>query len=85
MKKLDSVVHLKLSAQYIETAFLSPDPETVQAAEAEWLRLVDRFYEEHKPLITPRQYQTARMQFEYFMILLEMAIHHYKHNAVLKG
>ena len=37
MKKLDSVVHLKLSAQYIETAFLSPDPETVQAAEAEWL------------------------------------------------
>ena len=81
MNKMDKLLHIKLAALYIEPELIGPDFERVKAAEEEWMSLVDKLYEDNSHLITPRQYQTARIQFEYFLVLLEMTIDHYRREA----
>ncbi len=78
MNKLERLMHIKHAALYIEPELIGPDFERVKAAEEEWMRLVDELYEDNGRLITPRQYQAARTQFEYFLVLLEMTIDHYR-------
>jgi hypothetical protein len=78
MNKMDKLLHIKHAALYIEPELIGPDFESVKAAEEEWMSLVDQLYEDNSQLITPRQYQTARIQFEYFLVLLEMTIDHYR-------
>jgi hypothetical protein len=78
MDKLDKLMHIKHAALYIESELVGPDFERVKAAEEEWMSLVEQFYEDNRQLTTPRQYQTARIQFEYFLVLLEMTIDHYR-------
>jgi len=76
MNKMDKLLHIKHAALYVEPELIGADFERVKAAEEEWMSLVDQLYEDNRQLITPRQYQTARIQFEYFLILLEMTIDH---------
>lgn len=78
MNKMEKLLHIKHAALYIEPQLMGNDFERVKAAEEEWMRLVDQLYEDNRQLITPRQYQTARTQFEYFLVLLEMTIDHHR-------
>jgi len=39
----------------------------------EYLQLVDRFYENNKYDLAPQQYEAAKTDFEYFMMLIELA------------
>jgi len=39
----------------------------------EYLQLVDRFHEENEYLMAPEQYETAKEDFEYFIMLIELA------------
>jgi hypothetical protein len=78
MNKLDKLMHIKHAALYIEPELIGPDFERVKAAEEEWMSLVEQLYGDNSRLITPRQYQAARTQFEYFLVLLEMTIDHYR-------
>ncbi|HOD36151.1 MAG TPA: hypothetical protein PLR20_09355 [Syntrophales bacterium] len=81
MNKMDKLLHIKYAALYIEPRLVGSDFELVKAAEEEWMRLADQLYEDNKRLITPRQYQAARTQFEYFLVLLEMTIDHHRWEA----
>ena len=69
---------MKQEALSIYTKLQSPDTEEVKAAMGEYLQLVDRFYEENKYLMAPEQYGTAKKDFEYFMVLVELAEEYHK-------
>ena len=81
MNKMDKLLHIKHAALYIESQLMGNDFERVKAAEEEWMSLVDQLYEDNRRLITQRQYQAARTQFEYFLVLLEMTIDHRQREA----
>lgn len=78
MSKLDAVADLKMAALFLQKNLMGRNSETVRSAENELARLVDRFYDENRDLVSPDQYQAARNDYDYFMILVEMAIEHYK-------
>ena len=81
MDKTEKLMHIKRAALYVEPQLMGSDFDRVRAAEEEWLRLVDQLYEGYGHIITERQHQAARTQFEYFMVLLEMTIDHYRREA----
>jgi len=64
---------MKQEALTIFKKLQSPGTEEVKAAMGEYLQLVDRFYAENEHLMAPQQYETAKMDFEYFMRLIELA------------
>jgi len=73
---------LKQEAISIYQRLQSPDADEVKAAMGEYLQLVDRFYEENKYLMAPEQYGTAKKDFEYFMVLVELAEEYHKDSKV---
>ena len=46
-------------------------PNVIEESQA----LVDRFYQSNKHLMSPQQYAFAKHNFEYFLWLLDLAIH----------
>jgi hypothetical protein len=77
MPKLDAVMDIKMAALFLRKNLMGRNPEVVRSAENELAGLVDRFYAENGDLLSPGQYRTARSDYDYFMILIEMAIEHY--------
>jgi len=69
---------LKQEALSIYTKLQNPDADEVKAAMGEYLQLVDRFHEENEYLMAPEQYETAKKDFEYFMLLIELAVEYHK-------
>ncbi len=78
MSKLDAVADIKMAAIFLQKNLMGRNPEAVRSAENELARLVDRFYDENREFMSLDQYRTARNDYDYFMILLEMAVEHYK-------
>ena len=66
-------IQIKQEAINIYQRLQSPDAEEVKEAMGEYLQLVDRFYEENEYLMAPEQYETAKEDFEYFIMLIELA------------
>jgi hypothetical protein len=52
--------------------------EDDQKAQQEYEALVDRFYEVTKEYVPSQQYQAAKHDFEYFLRLLDLAIHYFE-------
>ena len=73
---------LKQETLSIYTKLQSPDAEEVKAAMADYLQLVDRFYEENEYLMAPQQHAKAKKDFEYFMRLIELAEEYHKDSKV---
>jgi len=48
----------------------------------EYLQLVDRFYENNKYDLAPQQYEAAKTDFEYFMVLAELSAEYHKDSKV---
>ena len=69
---------LKQEALSIYTKLQNPDADEVKAAMGEYLQLADRFYEKNKYLMAPQQYEAAKTDFEYFMVLVELAAEYHK-------
>jgi hypothetical protein len=38
--------------------------------------MMDRFYQGNEHLVAPQQYEAAKQDFEYFLRLLDLAIHY---------
>ncbi len=79
---MEKLMHIKQAALFIEPQLIGSDYERVRAAEEEWLTLVDELYEDNRHVITERQYRSAKAQFDYFVVLLEMTIDHYRREAL---
>jgi len=69
---------LKQEALSIYTKLQSSEAEEVKAAMGEYLQLVDRFYENNKYDLAPQQYEATKTDFEYFMVLVELAAEYHK-------
>jgi hypothetical protein len=72
----DSPQEMKLSALSILERIKSTDNAYDQSAMDEYASLVRRFYRDNQNLMAPQQYRAARQDFEYFMRLLDLAIHY---------
>ncbi len=78
MSKLDAVADIKMAAIFLQKNLMGRNPEAVRSAENELARLVDRFYDENREFMSLDQYRTACSDYDYFMILIEIAVEHYK-------
>jgi len=79
MADLKTLEDLRLAVLYIQLkAANTGDPEILREAEREFESLVDRFYREFPGFMTPRQYQTARNNYEYCLIFVDWALAHYR-------
>jgi phosphatidylserine/phosphatidylglycerophosphate/cardiolipin synthase-like enzyme len=72
----DDPQEIALVALSIRKKLDSSNPADVQNAMAEYLALVDCFYQGYEHLMAPQQYRVAKQDFEYFMRLLDLAIHY---------
>jgi len=78
MSKLDDVMDIKMAALFLQKNLIGRNPEVVRSAENELAALVDRLYAGNGDLLSPEQYRTARNDYDYFMVLVEMAMEHYR-------
>jgi len=76
--KIDSLLDMKYEAAYLESELISGSPKRFPEIEKAFEALIDRFYQENNDRVTDRQYKTARDNLDYFMILVEQALAHYK-------
>ena len=74
----NKTTQMKQEAINIYTKLQSSDPAKAKGAMGEYLQLVDRFYENNKYDLAPQQYEAAKTDFEYFMILTELAAEYHK-------
>jgi len=78
MSKLDDVMDIKMAALFLQKNLIGRNPEVVRSAENDLAALVDRLYAGNGDLLSPEQYRTARNDYDYFMVLVEMAMEHYR-------
>ncbi len=78
MSKIESIIDIKLAALFLQKNLMGRNREVVESAERELAQLVDRFYEENKDFVTLDQYQAALHDYDYFLVIIEMALEHYK-------
>ncbi len=71
---IQSLKSIKIAALGLAERLISDDPTEVQAAMQEYSALVDRFYRANEHLMPSSQYEAAKRDFEYFMVLLDLAI-----------
>lgn len=72
----DDLQEIALAALAIRKKLDSSNPADVQNAMKEYVALVDRFYRGNEYLMIPEQYEAAKQDFEYFLRLLDLAVHH---------
>jgi hypothetical protein len=65
----------------IQNRLMSSDIEVVKVAEKDLERLLEEFYNENKENMAPQQYEAAKKDFGYFIVLIEMAIGYCKPEA----
>lgn len=73
---VEILIEMKISALSILERIKSDDAGEVQDAMQEYAALVDRFYQANENLMAAEQYRAATVDFEYFLRLLELAIHY---------
>jgi hypothetical protein len=56
---------------------MDSDINVVSGAERDLEQLLDRFYDENQDMIAPQQYEAAKKDFGYFLVLIEMAVGFY--------
>ena len=77
-EKIDAVLDIKYEALYLHERLLGGTPAAYPELERQFEGLVARFYGENGETITPRQYQTARDNYEYFIVLIELVLNKYR-------
>jgi hypothetical protein len=84
-QQLARLEDIRLSGLYLQDGLSGTDAAAVLAVQKQFEDLADMFYNEFTDDMTPRQYQTARADYEYFMVLLERIRQHYLSLADKKG
>lgn len=72
----DDLKEMKSSALSIRRKLDDTGIDNVENVMEEYHGLVDRFYQSNEHLMAPQQYRVARHDFDYFMRLLNLAIHY---------
>ena len=75
--KLNVMLEIRRLALDIQVGLMDSDINVVSGAERDMQQLLDRFYDENQDMIAPQQYEAAKKDFGYFLVLIEMAIGFY--------
>ncbi|MDI9570171.1 MAG: hypothetical protein QM278_05490 [Pseudomonadota bacterium] len=81
-EKIDAILDIKYEALYLHERLLGGEPAVYGELERQFEELADRLYRENDDAITPRQYRTARDNYEFFMVLVELVLNKYREQAV---
>jgi hypothetical protein len=81
MPRLDSLTHIRESVLFLIDSLGSENAFEVLSARTQLGFLVDRFYDENKDFMAPEQYEAAKRDFEYFLVLVDLEIEHAKYAA----
>ena len=60
----------------IQNELKGSDAEKVKVAQEAYRELPDGFYEEYQDMIVPQQYEAARDDPDYFLVLIQLAYHY---------
>jgi hypothetical protein len=76
--RINSLCDFKCEALFIERQFIEGPPASFPALSLALQDLVDRFYQGNGDLVTCRQYNIAKDGLDYFIVLVEQLLRHYK-------
>jgi hypothetical protein len=74
MTKLEYLHEIRDTAIRLQETLTGSDIESIRMAEDAWHRLVDLFYQENEDMMETTQYKTAREDWGYFVMLVDLAI-----------
>ena len=75
--KLNKMIQMRQEALEIKDRLMSSNITIVEGAEKDLERLQDQFFDESQDMMAPEQYEAAKDDFGYFLMLIEMAIAYY--------
>ena len=75
--KLNKMIQMRQEALEIKDRLMSSNISIVEGAEKDLERLQDRFFDESQDMMAPEQYEVAKDDFGYFLMLIEMAVAYY--------
>jgi hypothetical protein len=78
MTKLESLQDIKDTVAKLQETLMGTDIESIRMAEKALEQLVDRFYQENEDMMAVEQYKMAKKDFEYFMMLVDLAVAYYR-------
>ena len=64
---------LLIIIQCLKKERVGSDGENVEVAHEAYQELLDGFYEEHGDMVTPQQYELAKNDPDYFLVLIQLA------------
>jgi hypothetical protein len=78
MKMIDQVTTIKGEVLILKICMYSTDTGESFVAQDEYENLVEKFFDEHKHLVSPEQLPDAKKNADYFVTLLDSAIQFYR-------
>ncbi|MFZ4437629.1 MAG: hypothetical protein ACOYOS_04320 [Syntrophales bacterium] len=66
---------LLLTIQCLKKELAGPDEEKVMAAQEAYHELLEGFYEEYGDMVAPQQYELAKNDPDYFLVLIQLAFY----------
>lgn len=76
MSKTELLKDLLLTIQCLKKELTGSDIEKVKIAQEAYEELLDDFYEEHQDMIISEQYEAAKADPDYFLVLVQLAYHY---------
>ena len=67
---------LLITIQCLQKELTGSDTEKVKVAQEAYQELLDGFYEEHQDMMIRQQYEAAKNDPDYFLVLIQLAYHH---------
>ena len=71
------MLEIRRQALDIEVRLMDSDINVVSGAERDLEQLLEWFYDENLDMMAPQQYEAAKKDFGYFLVLIETAIGFY--------
>ena len=66
---------LLVTIQCLQKELTGSDTEKIKIAQEAYRELLDGFYEEYQDMIAPQQYEAAKDDPDYFLVLIQLAYH----------
>ena len=76
-KRAKQFISNMVYGKIVEVRLMASDINVVRVAEKDLEQLLERFYNENLDMIVPQQYEAAKKDFGYFLVLIEMAVGYY--------
>jgi len=75
---------LLVTIQCLQKELTGSDTEKIKIAQEAYRELLDGFYEEYQDMIAPQQYEAAKDDPDYFLVLIQLAYHDQEYGKVDK-